>query len=375
MALLYTITARPAGAEWRNGPSQIKLPCKHHACFVVLQESDGTMNTRRALTPEQKARRVVLKRVNLDKAGVRSNFLQVGTMAKGAAESGAVESYMCSKIARNPLVQRCCAAYLGEFEAEEAANGIQKGTQWLVWKFESDSTLGDALSGGLGDWPEDIEEIMLGKIDEDKPVEKREAAVIKGVLKQVMTGVKRLHGLGIVHRDIKPENLLVTVNGEIKIIDFGAACDLCTGINFNPLYGMLDPRYSPPEELVLPQSFPRAPNPFIAAVLSPFIWIYGRPDLFDSYSCGILLMQMSVPQLRSTQNIRQFNNQLRNFDQDLEAWRKYNGRTMDFTLLDRANGAGWDLAKRLLAKRDKFNRGRMSISQALRHRYFLPEIF
>eukprot|EP00878_Enallax_costatus_P035519 GHUV01039651.1.p2 GENE.GHUV01039651.1~~GHUV01039651.1.p2 ORF type:complete len:127 (-),score=28.80 GHUV01039651.1:286-666(-) len=98
-------------------------------------------------------------------------------MAKGAAESGAVESYMCSKIARNPLVQRCCAAYLGEFEAEEAANGIQKGTQWLVWKFESDSTLGDALSGGLGDWPEDIEEIMLGKIDEDKPVEKREAAV------------------------------------------------------------------------------------------------------------------------------------------------------------------------------------------------------
>lgn len=41
---------------------------------------------------------------------------------------------------------------------------------------------------------------------------------------------------------------------QIKIIDFGAACDLVTGINFNPLYGMLDPRYSPPEELVMPQS-------------------------------------------------------------------------------------------------------------------------
>jgi hypothetical protein len=26
------------------------------------------------------------------------------------------------------------------------------------------------------------------------------------------------------------------------------------GINFNPLYGMLDPRYSPPEELIMPQS-------------------------------------------------------------------------------------------------------------------------
>jgi hypothetical protein len=45
---------------------------------------------------------------------------------------------------------------------------------------------------------------------------------------------------------------------QIKIIDFGAACDLATGINFNPLYGMLDPRYSPPEELVMPQGKARS---------------------------------------------------------------------------------------------------------------------
>ena len=31
---------------------------------------------------------------------------------------------------------------------------------------------------------------------------------------------------------------------QLKLIDFGAACDLSTGINFNPEYGMLDPRYS-----------------------------------------------------------------------------------------------------------------------------------
>lgn len=28
------------------------------------------------------------------------------------------------------------------------------GTQWLVWKYESDSTLGDATSGALGPFPE-----------------------------------------------------------------------------------------------------------------------------------------------------------------------------------------------------------------------------
>jgi len=65
-------------------------------------------------------------------------------MAKGAAESGAVESYMCSKVARNPVVQSSCAAYLGEFEADESANGIQRGTQWLV-RFPQGSPVGFAF--------------------------------------------------------------------------------------------------------------------------------------------------------------------------------------------------------------------------------------
>lgn len=42
---------------------------------------------------------------------------------------------------------------------------------------------------------------------------------------------------------VKPENVLITTSGQVKVIDFGAAVDMCTGINFNPKYGMLDPRY------------------------------------------------------------------------------------------------------------------------------------
>jgi hypothetical protein len=31
--------------------------------------------------------------------------------------------------------------------------GITSGSQWLVWRFESDSTLGDACNGELGPFP------------------------------------------------------------------------------------------------------------------------------------------------------------------------------------------------------------------------------
>ncbi len=43
----------------------------------------------------------------------------------------------------------------------------------------------------------------------------------------------------------------------------------------------------------MPKSFPRAPLPFVAALVSPLAWLYGRPDLFDTYSAGVLLLQMS----------------------------------------------------------------------------------
>ena len=43
---------------------------------------------------------------------------------------------------------------------------------------------------------------------------------------------------------------------------------------------------------MLPRSFPRAPVAFLSAVLSPLAWQFGRPDLFDTYSVGILLMQL-----------------------------------------------------------------------------------
>ena len=52
---------------------------------------------------------------------------------------------MCQKIMRSPFARGNVAKYLGTFVADASNGGFTRNTQWLIWKYESDTTLAEAL--------------------------------------------------------------------------------------------------------------------------------------------------------------------------------------------------------------------------------------
>ncbi|KAI5089626.1 hypothetical protein C0J45_21034, partial [Silurus meridionalis] len=57
--------------------------------------------------------------------------------------------------------------------------------------------------------------------EEYKKTKDMDQDALKKVTKEVLLGLKVLHDAGIIHRDIKPTNILIDVDGNVKLADFG----------------------------------------------------------------------------------------------------------------------------------------------------------
>ena len=111
-------------------------------------------------------------------------------------------------------------------EAAEASGGnLVAGSPWLAMERLDGGTLSDYAREGT-DWPH-LRDALLATLD----------------------GLAHAHARGVVHRDIKPGNVLLGVNGEIKLTDFGLvhATESGEGVGDSMLLGT--PAYMAPEQL------------------------------------------------------------------------------------------------------------------------------
>ena len=298
----------------------------------------------------------------------RSQPIVVKTPRKGnqAAELQNAEEILCRRIRRAARARRAVPDFIGKYcgTTPGSNRADPDAPNVLCWRADGDFTLEELLEDKR--FLERAEELVYkGEVTCSPERQKR---AVKSLMRQAVSCVAALHEAGIAHRDVKPAHFICERNsGRLVLVDLGACVDLRNGFNFTPGEGVLDPRYGPPEGAVFPESVPPPPPPPLGTLLAPILFWRYRPTLFDSYSLGLLIVQLATPALRLTQSFDKrstFSQRLRFADYDFASMQKSNAE--NFELLREKWKLGWDgidLVSKLVCDRSR----RISARKALAH--------
>jgi serine/threonine protein kinase len=161
--------------------------------------------------------------------------------------------------------------------------GVAGADVYLVWEYAGSITLEGVLASGQG-----IEALAEVLGYEDDPLKAYEAFAA-GLLGAIMA----MHAEGVVHRDVKPGNILLaqTEGGvEVRLVDLGGCADLQSE-NLRQDEAIFDPLYGAPEQYIQKKGM-FGKSSFEATGLAPSYEL-------DTFSAGLVLLQMGVPALHT----------------------------------------------------------------------------
>lgn len=109
-----------------------------------------------------------------------------------------------------------------------------------------------------------------------------------------------------------------------------------------PYLPLAAPLFTAPLQFVLPTDSPHLAKSAFAMALSPMLWAQHKPDRFDSWSAGIVLLQLCLPPVRMPRGLNLFKVEYERAEYDLERWRRSCRwiTKRDTMVLDADDGAG-----------------------------------
>jgi dienelactone hydrolase/predicted Ser/Thr protein kinase len=109
------------------------------------------------------------------------------------------------------------------------------------------------------------------------------------IARQVCEGLREAHRLGIVHRDLKPQNIMIDVDGNVRIMDFGIARSLKSESFTGKGVIIGTPEYMSPEQVDGQDADRRSDIYSLGIVL--YEMVTGQPPFGGDSTLGIALRQ------------------------------------------------------------------------------------